>query len=121
MQVEDKLRTATEHIALQIGKDIKNIYATEFLTKDESHSILVSGGGAFNKFLLERINYNSSVPLVVPDPATIKFKEALLMCLMGALRMRNEINVLSSVTGASADSVGGEVYFSTGKKHESVL
>ncbi len=116
MQVEDKLRTATEHIALQIGKDIKNIYATEFLTKDETHSMLVSGGGAFNKFLLERINYHSSVPLVVPDPATIKFKEALLISLMGALRQRNEINVLSSVTGATADSVGGEIYQSAQKK-----
>jgi anhydro-N-acetylmuramic acid kinase len=116
MQVEDKLRTATEHIALQIAKDIKNIYTTEVLTKDESHSMLVSGGGAFNKFLLERINYHSSVPLVVPDPATIKFKEALLISLMGALRQRNEVNVLSSVTGASADSVGGEIYQSAQKK-----
>ena len=119
MQVEDKLRTATEHIALQIGKDLKNIYANEYLTKDETHSMLVSGGGAFNKFLLERINYHSPVPLVVPDPATIKFKEALLVSLMGALRLQGEINVLASVTGASADSVGGEVYQSSQHKLES--
>jgi anhydro-N-acetylmuramic acid kinase len=53
---------------------------------------------------------------VVPDPATIKFKEALLVALMGVLRLRGEVNVLASVTGASADTVGGEVYQSTHRK-----
>ncbi len=112
IQIEDKLCTAAEHIAMQVAKDVKNIYANEFLTKDESHSMLVSGGGAFNKFLLERINYLSPVPVVVPDPATIKFKESLLTALMGVLRYRGEVNMLSSVTGASADTCGGEVYAS---------
>ena len=112
IQVEDKLCTAVEHIAMQIAKDVKNIYANEYLTKDENHSMLVSGGGAFNKFLLERINYHSPVPVVVPDPATIKFKESLLTALMGVLRYRGEVNMLSSVTGATADTCGGEVYLS---------
>jgi anhydro-N-acetylmuramic acid kinase len=112
IQVEDKLRTAVEHIALQISKDIKNVYASEYLSKEESHSMLVTGGGAFNKFLLERINAHSPVMVVVPDPMTIKFKECLLTSLMGALRYRGEVNMLSSVTGATADSCGGEIYLS---------
>ncbi len=112
IEIEDKLCTAVEHIAMQIAKDIKNIYANEYLSKDETHSMLVSGGGAFNKFLLERINVHSPVAVVVPDPATIKFKESLLTALMGTLRFRGEVNMLASVTGASADSCGGEVYAS---------
>lgn len=111
--VEDKLRTATEHIAMQIARDVKNVYANEYLNKDDSHSMLVTGGGAFNRFLLERINYHSPIPIVVPDPMTIKFKESLLTALMGVLRYRGEVNMLASVTGATADSCGGEVYLST--------
>ncbi|MBA3649362.1 MAG: anhydro-N-acetylmuramic acid kinase [Chitinophagales bacterium] len=118
LQIEDKLRTAAEHIAVQIGKDLKSIYATEYLTKDDTQSMLVTGGGTFNKFLLERINYHSPVEVVVPDPMTIKFKEGLLTGLMGVLRLRGEVNMLSSVTGASADSCGGEIYQSLNRKVE---
>jgi len=46
----------------------------------------------------------------VPDANVIKFKEALIMALIGTLRWREEINVLSSVTGGSRDSVGGALW-----------
>ena len=110
---EDKLCTAVEHIAMQIGKDINKIIAKESIPADSQHQMLVTGGGAFNKFLIERIKVHAPVQLVVPDAATIKFKEALIMALMGVLRVRGEMNVLSSVTGATADSCGGEVYQGT--------
>ncbi|MCY7408773.1 MAG: anhydro-N-acetylmuramic acid kinase [Chitinophagales bacterium] len=112
IQIEDKLATAVEHIAMQIGKDLKSIYTNEYLNKEDSHSMLVTGGGAFNRFLLERINFHSPVPVVVPDPMTIKFKEGLLTALMGVLRYRGEVNMMASVTGATADNCGGEVYLS---------
>jgi anhydro-N-acetylmuramic acid kinase len=40
----------------------------------------------------------------------VKYKEALIMGLVGVLRWRQEYNVLSSVTGAERDSIGGAVW-----------
>ena len=50
------------------------------------------------------------VTVVVPEPDVVKYKEALVMALIGTLRWREEVNVLSSVTGASRDSVGGALW-----------
>lgn len=113
--VEDKMRTACEHIAIQIAKDINQIYTTQGITPDPSHTMLVTGGGAFNKTLMDCISAHAPVQLVVPDATTIKFKEALIISLMGALRWSNQINVLGSVTGARQDSIGGEIHQSVKK------
>jgi anhydro-N-acetylmuramic acid kinase len=40
----------------------------------------------------------------------VNFKEALIMALIGVLRWREEYNVLSSVTGAERDSIGGSLW-----------
>jgi anhydro-N-acetylmuramic acid kinase len=75
--------------------------------------MLVTGGGAFNSYLVERIQYRLNefeTTVVVPDVQTVNFKEAIAMALIGTLRWRDEANVLHSVTGASQDSVGGAVW-----------
>ncbi|MFN4150740.1 MAG: anhydro-N-acetylmuramic acid kinase, partial [Candidatus Sericytochromatia bacterium] len=41
------------------------------------------------------------------DNKTLEFKEALIFALLGVLKLRNEINVLSSVTGAEIDHSSG--------------
>ena len=46
----------------------------------------------------------------VPDDNLVRYKEALVMALIGVLRWRQEYNVLSSVTGAQRDSIGGAVW-----------
>jgi anhydro-N-acetylmuramic acid kinase len=110
ISIEDRLRTAVEHIAMQIGKDVNTVINNEGLDKEASYQMLVTGGGAFNKFLIERIKSYSPVEVIVPDAQTIKFKEALMVALLGCLRLRGEVNVLSSVTGAREDSIGGAVF-----------
>lgn len=115
ISTEDKMRTAVEHLAIQIAKDINLIMEREGILKSDTDQMLITGGGAFNKTLIERIAAHSPVQVVVPDSTTIKFKESLLTALMGVLRLRGEINVLSSVTGAREDSIGGEIYLSTKK------
>jgi anhydro-N-acetylmuramic acid kinase len=110
LSTEDKLRTYTEHIAVQLAKHIQMIAGKEKLKFGPSEKMLVTGGGAFNDFLIERIRKNTGVEIEVPDHELVKFKEAVVVALMGVLRMRNEINILKSVTGASKDSVGGAVY-----------
>jgi anhydro-N-acetylmuramic acid kinase len=75
--------------------------------------MLVTGGGAFNNFLVEAIQKELTalnVKAIVPYEQVVKFKEALVMALIGALRWREETNVLSSVTGAARDSISGALW-----------
>ena len=95
---EDKLSTFCEHIAIQIGLLLKN------------NSVLVTGGGAFNKYLMERINKYSSSDIILPKTEIINFKEAIIFAFLGVLRLENTNNCLSSVTGAERDNCGGDIY-----------
>jgi anhydro-N-acetylmuramic acid kinase len=101
ISVEDKMRTFTEHIAFQIGKTLQ--YKTG--------KLLISGGGVYNDFLIGRIqNYLPAIEVIIPDEKTIQYKEALIFALLGVLKLRNEINVLASVTGAKQNHSSGEVF-----------
>lgn len=110
LSIEDCLRTAVEHIAIQIARDLHLIYEQEGIKNIGTDSMLITGGGARNDFLIARIKAHAPVQVVLPDVETIDFKEALIMAFVGVLRIRGEVNCLSSVTGASMDNVGGEVY-----------
>lgn len=110
LSLEDKMRTYVEHIAVQTAQHKLAAVTRENIALHENDQLLITGGGAFNTFLIERIKENTHLKVHVPDERTVKFKEALVIAFMGVLRMRNEINVLRSVTGASKDSVGGAVY-----------
>ena len=102
ISVYDKLRTITEHIAIQLHKVLP--------FKHNNAKILVTGGGARNMFLIERISEISQQTIIIPDGETIDFKEAIVFAFLGVLRMRGEINCLKNVTGATVDSCGGCVY-----------
>lgn len=95
------LATFCEHIALQIGR------ATEAIVPGK---LLVTGGGAFNGYLIGRIQQHSSHRVIVPDRQTVEYKEALIFALLGLLRLEGRTNVLSSVTGAPTDSCSGAVW-----------
>lgn len=102
LPVKDLLATATEHIACQIVK------ATDSLEKSK---MLITGGGAKNNFLIERIRKMSKHEIVIPDTMIIDYKEALIFAFLGTLKLEGKINVLSSVTGASSDSSSGNICF----------
>lgn len=109
---EDKLRTYCEHIAMQIGAHVRAIAMKENIPVEPTDRMLITGGGAFNTFLVKLIKHHSGLATVVPETKLVQFKEALVIAFMGVLRLRNEVNVLASVTGASKDSVGGCIYTS---------
>lgn len=94
------LRTVIEHAAIQI---------TNNFTKSNG-IVLVTGGGAFNSFLLERMKDLTNLLIETPSKEIIEFKEALIFALLGYLKSKNQINVLSSVTGASKDHSSGKIY-----------
>ena len=101
LPAEDVLRTFTEHIALQIAASIHK----------KAASVLFTGGGAYNTFLVSRIKELAPEVIIdIPDDKAIQFKEALIFALLGVLRLREEVNVLCSVTGASANHSSGMIY-----------
>jgi len=99
--LSDRMRTLVEHIAIQIGRE---------LDRHSAGKVMITGGGAHNSFLIERIRENSRSIIELPEKTVIDFKEALIFALLGVLRARGEVNALASVTGAGRASVGGAVY-----------
>jgi anhydro-N-acetylmuramic acid kinase len=107
----DALRTYVEHNVQQIKMVIDTVDTKHSV--DTTRKLLVTGGGAFNTFLIQRLTEELSslgIQVVVPDDKIVMYKEALIMALIGILRWRQEYNVLSSVTGAERDSIGGAVW-----------
>jgi anhydro-N-acetylmuramic acid kinase len=107
---KDKLATACEHIALQVAREVARIYEREGVPQSEEHKMLVTGGGTFNAHLVQRLRTHCPFPLDVPKPEIVKFKEAIMMGLLGVLRMENQPNSLQHVTGAERDTVGGAIH-----------
>ena len=101
--VSSILRTFVEHVSVQISKIIK-----------KNNSVLVTGGGAFNLFLMNRIQYNSNSKILLPKKELIDFKEALIFAFLGLLRFDNQVNCLGSVTGAKQDHSSGMIFLPLG-------
>jgi anhydro-N-acetylmuramic acid kinase len=97
--IPNKLKTFCEFIALQISSHLT-----------ENKNVLVTGGGAKNKFLMERIQANSTCKIVIPNNQIVDFKEALIFAFLGMLRVNGQPNSLKVVTGALKDAIGGCIY-----------
>ena len=93
------LSTFVEHIAMQIASVIK-----------DSNSVLITGGGVFNSFLMQRIEKHSNVKIKQSSDALINYKEALIFAFLGMLKIDNQINCLKSVTGASKNHSSGVIF-----------
>jgi anhydro-N-acetylmuramic acid kinase len=112
----DSLRTYTEHVVKQLTAAVKANFTLDIEegnTGKRPCRMLVTGGGALNDFLIKSLSqelHALGVEIILPEINVINYKEALIMALIGVLRWRQEYNVLSSVTGASRDSIGGAVW-----------
>lgn len=106
LPLQDAIRTYTEHIAEQVTGAFYDMDVRD-------GQLLVTGGGAFNGFLVERLQSMLAalaIEIVVPDANVVQYKEALVMALLGLLRWREENTIMASVTGATRDSIGGAVW-----------
>ena len=101
MEINDLLATFSEHIALQIGDSLQGI---------PKGRLLITGGGALNKFLVERIQLHTKHHVVIPERQIIEYKEALIFAFLGLLKLEGKTNVLCSVTGAESDSCSGRIW-----------
>lgn len=111
LTTEDSLCTYTEHIALQIKNSLE-----PFSLGFEFQKLMITGGGAFNQYLVERMNlllHPVNFEIYQPPAEVVNYKEALIMALLGVLRWREQYTVLSSVTGAERNSIGGALWLGT--------
>ena len=106
---EDLLHTFIHHNCTKIASAINSNQ------KSSNSKVLVCGGGALNDFFMSTLKekLHSLAKVVIPEKQLINFKEALVFALMGVLRVRNEVNVMSSVTGASKNSCSGVIFLPT--------
>ena len=101
LSIPDMMATFVEHIALQIALCVSHL---------PKGRILATGGGARNKFLIERLQSRTKHEVVVPEKQIIDYKEALIFAFLGLLRLEGKTNVLASVTGAESDSCSGRIW-----------
>lgn len=99
LPVTDTLRTLYEHISFQIARQIRR-----------GAKVLLTGGGAYNQFLVEKIREISRGNIIIPSHDLIEYKEALIFAFLGLLRIDEKINCFASVTGATRDSCCGVIY-----------
>jgi anhydro-N-acetylmuramic acid kinase len=97
----DLMFTFNEHASIAIAN---------VLNENHLKNILITGGGAYNKKLIANIKNKTTAHLIIPDATVINFKEALIFAFLGYLRLTEQTNTLSSVTGAKQNSIGGAVY-----------
>jgi len=111
--IEDRMCTAIHQLVDETIRAIKTILQKEAFNK-QGYRMLVTGGGAFNLFLMkilkEKAARELNIEIVIPENKIIEFKEAILMVLLGALRLEHLPNCFASVTGAKRDTVGGGVF-----------
>lgn len=101
LSTKDLISTFTHHIAIQLAYIIK---------KYSLKNVLITGGGAYNNFLILSIKRLTNSNLVIPSPQLIDFKESLIFALLATLKVNNQINILSSVTGAKINNSSGVIY-----------
>ena len=98
--IEDRIHTYSHHIGRQIGK---------IFSKNDK--VLISGGGANNKYLISIIKNYSRADFTIPKKEIINFKEALIFAFLGILRFQKKVNCLSSVTGCLKDHSSGTIFY----------
>lgn len=98
--VEDVLHTYTWHVAMEMAKNLPR-----------EGSVLFSGGGAYNSYLMELIQQETSAQIVLPPPQIIEFKEAIVFAFLGVLRDLDQPNCFSRFTGSIRDHSSGKIFY----------
>ncbi|BCN92628.1 anhydro-N-acetylmuramic acid kinase [Thiomicrorhabdus immobilis] len=108
---EDKLATFCELTAISIAQQIESVQRTD--SELSAASLWVVGGGAYNDFLLERLQKH--LPLYkVASSETIGVNpnavEAMMCGWLAEQRILNKTVELAAVTGAKRDAVLGGIW-----------
>jgi len=109
---ENLLHTAVHHIAEQIAKSVHNTIDRDSQPSTVNRQLLATGGGGKNSFLIETLQekLGAHVHVHIPEDKLTDYKEALVFALMGVLKLEDQSNVLSSVTGGKKDLCSGAIF-----------
>ncbi len=99
--VADRMHTYGLHVAACMAA---------VLRENGPGRILVTGGGAYNGWLLDQLGRRSGMELVVPAPQLVEAKEAIIFAALGYLRACGQENVWASVTGNERNRVVGALH-----------
>jgi len=103
---KDLLATASEAIAFLIHSHLQP------LTRSNAN-VLVTGGGAHNTYLMQRLNAlaaGDDFVFTLPAADIINYKECVLMAYLGYLTAHSTPYGIDQMTGATKDSIGGALY-----------
>ena len=95
------MRTIVEHEAIQIA---------EVLINEKLSSVYITGGGAKNNFLIERIAAHYSGKIIIPELELIDFKEAIIFAFLGYRYLENKATNDPNATGANRAIVSGVLH-----------
>jgi anhydro-N-acetylmuramic acid kinase len=109
--IENKLCTGAEFVAIEIAKVCAGLNKSQTTSP---RTIFVTGGGAFNEYLISRMKYHCpDIQFVLPAKQIIEFKEVSFIGLAGLWRYLGIPNLYASVTGAPTDTINGALYLSS--------
>lgn len=106
LPIADALATACAHIAYEIKQSL-------FTLQCENGTVLITGGGAKNSFLVALIKAelaSINIKVIIPEDQMIDYKEAIAMAFIGYLRLENKKNVLHQISGAQESSINGCIW-----------
>ncbi len=106
---EDIIATATEFTVYAIYKNYENFVKPDV----EVDEIIVSGGGARNKFMLRALEKYFNVPVKLTDEFGISSdaKEAICFAVLANETVSGNPSNIKSVTGARERTILGGIYF----------
>ncbi|MDI3480278.1 MAG: anhydro-N-acetylmuramic acid kinase [Rikenellaceae bacterium] len=97
--ISDVLRTFVEYVSITISSKLP-----------KNAKVLVTGGGAHNKFLIERLTDLYDGQIILPNKEIIDYKEAIIFAFLGVLRWIGLPNTSTKVTHSAKESCSGAIY-----------
>lgn len=97
LRPQDALATVCEHVAEQIFEVLG------------SKKTLITGGGAFNNYLMQRIELLGG-NIYIPEKQIIEAKEAIIFALLAHERDQGRVNVLGHTTGSGITHSSGVIF-----------
>lgn len=111
--VNDLMRTFIEHITNRISETIQMSCDSDDMSPGDTRSVLITGGGALNTFLVDKLKKmitSPNIEIEETDSDTINYKEAMVFAFLGLRCLLSLENVMCNVTGSSSDSVSGNIH-----------